>query len=153
MRKNQHGFSIIEGLLILIAVVILVFVGWYVWHRKNTNKHTGVMTKSLLIEMKDSGSTNSKGWDLLIYTDGSGKIVGSKDFATNTFNVSQLKQSLDTTKLNSQYSCTRSASFGSVETLIYSGKATVGIDCYMDSVSNSTLTNQLTNALQEAGLD
>jgi hypothetical protein len=31
MSKNQNGFSVIEGLLILVIVGILGGVGWYVW--------------------------------------------------------------------------------------------------------------------------
>jgi hypothetical protein len=33
MRKiNQRGFGAIEGLLIIIALTLIVFVGYYVWH-------------------------------------------------------------------------------------------------------------------------
>ncbi len=31
MKRNQTGFTIIEGLLILIIIGLVSFVGWYVW--------------------------------------------------------------------------------------------------------------------------
>jgi hypothetical protein len=37
--KNQKGFSLIEGLLLLIALTLIGFVGFYVWHaQKQTEK-------------------------------------------------------------------------------------------------------------------
>jgi hypothetical protein len=33
--RNQKGFSLIEGLLILIAVTLIAFVGYYVWHAQS----------------------------------------------------------------------------------------------------------------------
>ncbi|MBI2589068.1 hypothetical protein HYW35_02610 [Candidatus Saccharibacteria bacterium] len=41
MKKNQKGFSAVEGLLILIIVGLLGFVGWYVW---NSNNKAGQQT-------------------------------------------------------------------------------------------------------------
>gem|GEM_PF-5416893 len=35
MKKNQHGFGAIEGLLLLVIVSLIGFVGWYVWQSKN----------------------------------------------------------------------------------------------------------------------
>ncbi len=35
MNENQKGFSVVEGLLILIIVGLIGCVGWYVWHAKN----------------------------------------------------------------------------------------------------------------------
>lgn len=33
--KNQKGFSIVEGLLLLAIVCLLVLAGWYVWRQSN----------------------------------------------------------------------------------------------------------------------
>lgn len=33
MNRNQKGFSAVEGLLILVIVVLMGFVGWYLWSR------------------------------------------------------------------------------------------------------------------------
>ena len=40
MKKNQNGFSMVEGLLILLIVGIIGFVGWYVWRSKNQTDKT-----------------------------------------------------------------------------------------------------------------
>lgn len=37
-KLNQKGFSAVEGLLIVIIVLLVGFIGYYVWHtQKNTN--------------------------------------------------------------------------------------------------------------------
>ncbi len=38
MKKNEAGFSAIEGLLILVLVAIIGFVGWYIYHRQHNGK-------------------------------------------------------------------------------------------------------------------
>lgn len=38
-QKNQNGFGLVEALLLIIAVALVVFVGYYVWHtQKQTDK-------------------------------------------------------------------------------------------------------------------
>jgi Tfp pilus assembly protein PilX len=44
MSKNQKGFSVVEGLLILVIVGILGGTGWYVW---NSNKKTNDLLNSV----------------------------------------------------------------------------------------------------------
>lgn len=48
MRKlNQKGFSLVEGLLVIIALALVVFVGYYVWHtQKDTNKQLDQANKT-----------------------------------------------------------------------------------------------------------
>jgi hypothetical protein len=41
MKKlNHRGFSLIEGLLLVIALCLIVFVGYYVWHSQHTANST-----------------------------------------------------------------------------------------------------------------
>lgn len=40
MQKNQKGFSVVEGLLILVIVGLVAAVGWYVWSQKSKNSET-----------------------------------------------------------------------------------------------------------------
>jgi len=39
-KLNQKGFSIVEGLLSLIVVLLIVFVGYYVYHTQRTTNST-----------------------------------------------------------------------------------------------------------------
>lgn len=51
MSKNQDGFSIVEGLLLLVIVGLIGFIGWYVWHAKqNTDKNLKVSDSSTPIK-------------------------------------------------------------------------------------------------------
>jgi Tfp pilus assembly protein PilV len=36
--KNQKGFSLIEGLLVIIAITLIAFVGYYVWHTQQQSE-------------------------------------------------------------------------------------------------------------------
>jgi hypothetical protein len=40
IHKNQKGFSAVEGLLVLVIIGLVVFIGWYVWHSKNATDKT-----------------------------------------------------------------------------------------------------------------
>lgn len=40
MKRRQRGFGALEGLLILVIVGLLVFVGWYVWNSKKSTDKT-----------------------------------------------------------------------------------------------------------------
>jgi hypothetical protein len=50
MNKNQKGFSAIEGLLIILVVLLLSFIGYYVYHAQNTTNslydNSGKITNS-----------------------------------------------------------------------------------------------------------
>jgi uncharacterized protein (UPF0333 family) len=43
LKNNQDGLSAIEGVLILLIVVIVIFTGWYVY---NANKKTNSLYNS-----------------------------------------------------------------------------------------------------------
>jgi uncharacterized protein HemX len=36
-HKNQRGFSTVEGVLVVVALALIGFVGWYVYHTKQTS--------------------------------------------------------------------------------------------------------------------
>lgn len=47
MKKSQKGFALVEGLLTVIAIALIVFVGYYVWHsQKQTNKTLDTATNT-----------------------------------------------------------------------------------------------------------
>lgn len=53
LKLKQKGFTVIEGLLLLVIVGILGFTGWYVWHSKVTSESSYNKTQSI------SGTTSS----------------------------------------------------------------------------------------------
>jgi hypothetical protein len=46
MKKNQKGFSALEGLLIVVIVGMLGGVGWYVWHSQQQVDKTYFQTSN-----------------------------------------------------------------------------------------------------------
>lgn len=43
LMKNQHGFGVLEGLIVAVIVVVLAVGGWYVWsknHKKTPTQST-----------------------------------------------------------------------------------------------------------------
>lgn len=47
MKKNQKGFAVLEGLLIVIIVGLIGFVGWYIWHNSATKSPSSSTTTVL----------------------------------------------------------------------------------------------------------
>lgn len=39
MKNNQKGFTVVEGILILVIVTLISGIGWYVWNNKNSNNN------------------------------------------------------------------------------------------------------------------
>ena len=108
-------------------------------------------TRSLVMKLHNYGSTNFPGWQLFIYSDGSGELTSRTGprlphrpkpslkperlaFRAHTFSARKLAFDLDHTNLSSiNGNCLRSASFGAVETLSHDSKSVTGIDCYIDA--------------------
>jgi hypothetical protein len=44
LKKNNHGFGAIEGLLILVIVGIIGFTGWFVWDAKRNSEQSPINT-------------------------------------------------------------------------------------------------------------
>jgi len=63
MKKNQSGFSIVEGLLILIIVGIIGGTGWYVWQAKNnTDDNLSSATKTSNSSQSTATTSPYSGW-------------------------------------------------------------------------------------------
>jgi hypothetical protein len=60
MKRNQKGVLGIEGVLLLIIVGLLVFIGWYVWHTKQTTNATlnGAASQQISVKAQDQ----TKNW-------------------------------------------------------------------------------------------
>jgi hypothetical protein len=60
IRHNQRGFSAVESLLVIVAVAIIGFVGWYVFHAKQTtDKNLGSSGSSQAGSGKSAASTKT----------------------------------------------------------------------------------------------
>lgn len=61
MRKNQDGFGIVELLIILVAISVLGFVGWFVAHRNSDSLSLRPISKSkqITITLTDKGSNKA----------------------------------------------------------------------------------------------
>jgi len=48
MKKNQQGFGAVEGLLIVVVVAVIAFVGWYIYNgnKKASNTYNAASTSS-----------------------------------------------------------------------------------------------------------
>ncbi|MDB5171112.1 MAG: hypothetical protein JWO35_806 [Candidatus Saccharibacteria bacterium] len=60
MKKNQQGFSAIEGLLLLVIVGILGITGWSVWlgrHSKQTIPDTSAIMQSTALQSAKASTT------------------------------------------------------------------------------------------------
>jgi hypothetical protein len=156
MTKYQRGISIVV-IIASILLVCLLAVGVYVWHQQNLTAN-----ETVIVEIKNSGSTNFKGWDLSVYADGSARLdcaspqlhysCSSASYGPSTFSATALSDDLSKTKLELRYNCIRSASFGSVETLIYKNTSITGIDCYFSANPDASLSRDVLSLLQEAHL-
>lgn len=52
MNKNQKGFNSVEGLLVLFIVLLIGFVGWFVWHSRNNTKSTDNVANTNTVQVK-----------------------------------------------------------------------------------------------------
>lgn|GEM_PF-6254227 len=60
-RLNQSGFSAIEGLLILIIVAIIGFVGYFVWHaKKNADQQYDSASKIASSSVTENSQKNTQ---------------------------------------------------------------------------------------------
>lgn len=58
LRKNTDGFTAVELLLIVLIIIVLAFVGWYVYHTDHKPKAT-VLTTSTSSKQTTSGGTST----------------------------------------------------------------------------------------------
>lgn len=56
LHKNQQGFSLVEGLLVIIALALIVFVGYYVWHAQGQSKTSTTKDSAATPAATDSGN-------------------------------------------------------------------------------------------------
>jgi Tfp pilus assembly protein PilV len=57
MNTKQNGFGLIEGLLILVIIGLVGFVGWYIIHTKNTTYNSNPPTNNAKASSAQISST------------------------------------------------------------------------------------------------
>lgn len=57
-KKDERGFSLVEGLLIIIALALVVFVGYYVWHNQKNTKASN--TSANAVQSNKKSTTTSQ---------------------------------------------------------------------------------------------
>ena len=84
--KDQQGFGTVEALLILVIVVIVGFVGWFVY---NTNQKA-----SKTIDSANQSNSNSQAVNLTSTNTSSAAGTKAKEVATHLLNYSQTESKL-----------------------------------------------------------
>lgn len=119
---------------------------------------------SKLASITNSSSTNTIGYTLTLYSDGSGvlryaePIIKGQHFPAHTFNTQQLAAQLnmvkDVSHIPSSPFCIKSSSFGTTTTITYQGKTSPDLSCadYHATPAQQALietVKQLTNQFPE----
>ncbi len=119
---NQKGFTVVEGVLILIIVAMLGFTGWFVWHsQQNTDKINSQAAKnsqpvttdknkpSYLTAMDNSTSQNYftiKAWGVRAAYNGTDSFVYKIRTAQDSSNNNFRYVTVTSKNLISKYQCT-----------------------------------------------
>jgi len=75
------------------------------------------------------------------------KACESSQFKAGTVPAGAVARDLAAAKLDANYTCARSVSFGASETLLYDGKKVTGFDCYLSQHPNAPLSRDIVQLL------
>lgn len=73
LNKNEKGFGLIETLLVIIALALVVFVGYYIYQNQQDSKEEAVMPKSVSAKTVESETDPTEDWKT--YTSTAGKYT------------------------------------------------------------------------------
>jgi uncharacterized protein (UPF0333 family) len=97
VKKNEHGVGLVEGVLIVVIIAAIGFVGWYVYkHRSTTTKPVASTTASSTTSSPaplPSGTSNAA-------------LQSDLSNVTNTSNQSAQDMSATNNSLNDQSTMT-----------------------------------------------
>jgi len=165
MKKDERKL-IIPGLILLFLILgtVLIF-GLSLWRANDSKTGQAGVSQQTLVTIKNSGSTNSTGWSLDVYSDGSGKLHCSSgphryqtchdtSYKAGSFSVQTIPNDIANAHFNQRSNgCMRSVSFGTSETLVYNNESFNDFDCYMSENSTTALTMDVSAMLRQTGLD
>ncbi len=80
MNKSENGFSIVEGLLILVITGLVGFIGWYAWHNKpntkiQSNTQTAPNSQSTETPANNDGYVTIKEYGIKVSTSYADKLT------------------------------------------------------------------------------
>jgi hypothetical protein len=148
LKHRTLWLGVVLVLLLLTTITVYMTFG-RTTTMPTTNSNTqhsenGAAPGNVLATITNSGSTNTQGFTLTIYNDGSGSLIyqqregrsfpanTDKHFPAGTFNAQQLatllKEVGDVSTLP-QGGCMKSASFGTRTTITYNGKTSSDLSC------------------------
>lgn len=81
--KNQRGFTLIEAMLIVIALTLISFAGWYVLNERNKDDEPTTKTVSPASDQDESAADETADWKLFSASDFSIKYPNDWFLPTN----------------------------------------------------------------------
>lgn len=72
MRKNESGFSAVEGIIIVVVVGLLGVGGWYVWSKQNADKTANTANNSSNTNENNQDEEEDETADWRLVTSGKG---------------------------------------------------------------------------------
>lgn len=141
LHRKLHGFPALAGFVrtfpLALAFAALLLFGY----TAAPAQQTAPVVASELATIIQSGSTNSRGYSVVIRNDGSATsvligttdaMVGKREFPAGTVDTKTLRQLLaqigDVSKIPAGH-CPKSASFGTTTKIEYEGKTSGDLQC------------------------
>jgi len=126
MKTKNHSQNKIISLFIII-VIFIIFIGVFLLRQR--------VSDSVFLIIRNSGSTNFPGYTLTIHYDGHGELVyqnKNRTFPPKTFATAftlHILNYIGSVNGIPGHSCIKSASFGSVMTIVYKNQTSGDISC------------------------
>jgi uncharacterized membrane protein YdfJ with MMPL/SSD domain len=139
----------------IFIVIIIIGVLAYIVFSKLLAPEPLPQGHVAFVVISDSGSTNTIGYDLTLYADGSGSLQYGQmrydsnaplsnrhqDYPSGTYDVQKLEKDLqkigDVGNIDLPRGCEKSASFGTTLSITYKGKISGDLSCAYDNVITS----------------
>jgi Tfp pilus assembly protein PilE len=138
-KLNQKGFTLIEGLLIIIALALIVFTGYYVWHSQSQSNKTYNSAATISQSSPAKGSTKNRSVstaDAIIYKDDTGTLyqisllAGTTDQKALAAAIDAHCKLNDTAAMNSVGASGVADVFTNSTNIISATSANINMSCY-----------------------
>jgi len=158
MKSKQNGFTIP---IVLSTIALLIAAsGTYFYFKADSSPFVSASVSTSSITIKDSGSTNSAGFSLVINSDGSGTLntdnthlasSSIKQIPSGTLDYQTLQRNIVVIpSMQWQTSCAKSVSFGTTEVIIYDGQTSSDITCPPNTQPYQDLLQTVNTSVSQA---